>query len=52
MRVNATVIAVIFLCALSVSSVIFLILEMDNPFEGVIKVSDAPVRYALSRLGQ
>jgi len=49
---NATVIAVIFLCALSVSSVIFLILEMDNPFEGVIKVSDAPARYALSHLGQ
>ncbi|HZF39776.1 MAG TPA: hypothetical protein VE715_13195 [Blastocatellia bacterium] len=49
---NATVIAVIFLCALSVSSVVFLILEMDNPFEGVIKVSDAPVRYALSHLGQ
>jgi hypothetical protein len=49
---NATVIAIIFLCALSVSSVIFLILEMDTPFEGVIKVSDVPVRYALSHLGQ
>jgi hypothetical protein len=49
---NATVIAVIFLCALSVSSVVFLILEMDRPFEGVIKVSDASVRYALSHLGQ
>lgn len=49
---NATVIAVIFMCALSVSSVVFLILEMDNPYEGVIKVSDAPVRYALSHLGQ
>jgi Protein of unknown function (DUF4239) len=49
---NATVIAVIFLCALSVSSVVFLILEMDRPFDGVIKVSDAPVRYALSHLGQ
>jgi hypothetical protein len=49
---NATVIAVIFLCALSVSSVVFLILEMDRPFDGMIKVSDAPVRYALSHLGQ
>jgi len=49
---NATVIAVIFMCALSVASVIFLILEMDRPFEGLIKVSDAPVRYALSHLGQ
>lgn len=49
---NTTVIAVIFLCALSVSSVIFLILEMDNPFEGVIRISDARARYALSHLGQ
>lgn len=49
---NATVIAVIFVCALSVSSVVFLILEMDKPFEGGIKVSDAPVRYALSHLGR
>jgi hypothetical protein len=49
---NATVIAVMFLCALSVSSVIFLVLEMDNPFEGPIRVSDAPVRFALSHLGQ
>jgi hypothetical protein len=49
---NATVIAVIFLCALSVSSVVFLILEMDNPFEGVIKVSSAPVQYALSHLSK
>ncbi|MBO0862089.1 MAG: hypothetical protein J2P21_27065 [Chloracidobacterium sp.] len=49
---NATVITVLLLCALSVSSVVFLILEMDNPFEGVIKVSDTPLRYALSHLGQ
>jgi hypothetical protein len=49
---NATVVAVIFLCALSVSSVVFLILEMDNPYEGVIKISEAPVQYALSHLGQ
>jgi hypothetical protein len=49
---NATVIIVMFLCALSVSSVVFLILEMDSPFEGMIKVSDAPLRYALSHLGQ
>jgi len=49
---NATVVAVMCLCALSVSSVIFLILEMDRPFDGVIKVSGAPVRYALAHLGQ
>jgi hypothetical protein len=49
---NTTVIAVLFVCALSVSSVVFLILEMARPFEGLIKVSDAPLRYALSHLGR
>ena len=49
---NATVIVVLFLCALSVSGSIFLILEMDDPFDGLIKVSSAPVGYALSELGR
>jgi hypothetical protein len=49
---NATVIAVLLLCALSVSGAIFLILEMDSPFGGLMKVSSAPLRYALSHLGQ
>lgn len=49
---NATVISVLFLCALSVAGSIFLILEMDQPFEGLIKVSSAPIRYTLSQLGR
>jgi hypothetical protein len=49
---NATVIAVLFLCAASVAGAMFLILEMDHPFDGVIKVSSAPIRYALSQLGR
>lgn len=49
---NATVIAVLSVCALSVAGSIFLILEMDRPFEGVMKISSAPFRYALSHLGQ
>ena len=48
---NATVIAVLFLCALSVAGSIFLILELDQPFEGVIRISSAPIRYALTQLG-
>src|SRR5262245_52111370 len=39
---NATVIATLFLCALSVSGAIFLILEMYTPFQGLIQISDAP----------
>jgi hypothetical protein len=41
-----------FLAALSVSSAIFLILEMYNPYTGMIRISDAPLRAALAQLGQ
>lgn len=49
---NATVVAVLFVCALSVAGAIFLILEMDQPFSGVMKISSTPFRYTLSHLGQ
>jgi hypothetical protein len=49
---NATVIAVMLVCALSVSGAIFLILEMNSPLEGIIKVSSAPLHKALEHLGQ
>ena len=49
---NFTVIVVLLVCALSVASAIFLILEMNHPLEGVIKVSSAPMRKALELIGQ
>jgi hypothetical protein len=49
---NATVIAVLSLSALSVAAAVFLILELDGPLDGVIKISSTPLRYALSQLGQ
>jgi len=49
---NATVIATLFLCALSVSGAIFLILEMYTPYRGLIQISSAPLRNALAHLGQ
>lgn len=45
---NGTVVATLFLCALAVSGALFLILEMDEPLEGVIRISDGPTRNALS----
>jgi len=51
-RPNATVIVALFVCALSFSSAIFLILELDQPFAGLIQISDAPMREVLGRLGQ
>ena len=34
---NATVLAVLFVCALSVGSAVFLLLELDTPFDGVLR---------------
>jgi len=48
---NATVIAALFLCALSVSGAIFMILELDRPFGGLIQISSAPMRNAIAQLG-
>jgi len=49
---NATVITVLLISALSVSGAIFIILEMNHPLDGMIKVSSAPMRKALEHLGQ
>lgn len=49
---NATVVVTLLICALSVSGAIFLILELDRPFEGFMKISSEPLRAALERLGR
>jgi hypothetical protein len=49
---NATVIATLFLCALSVAGAIFLIMELDRPFGGVIEISSAPLRNAIASIGK
>jgi hypothetical protein len=49
---NKTVVAILFLCALSVTVAVFLILELDQPFQGLIQVSSAPLRNVLSHLGE
>jgi uncharacterized membrane protein len=49
---NALVIAIMFACAVSVSAAIVLILEMDSPYQGAIRLSSAPLRDALAHMGQ
>ncbi len=49
---NALVMAIMFACALSVSAAIVLILELDSPYQGMIRLSSAPVRDALALLGR
>src|SRR5271163_2024618 len=48
---NATVVACLFVAALSVSAATLLVLELYSPFGGLIEVSSAPLRAALSQLG-
>jgi Protein of unknown function (DUF4239) len=49
---NATVLAVLVVCILSVSGALFLILELDSPFDGILRISSASVRDALSQVGE
>jgi hypothetical protein len=49
---NATVVTVFVISALSVAAAIFLILELDGPFEGIIRISSDPMRHALANLGR
>lgn len=49
---NPTAFGAHFLCAASVSCAIFLILEMDGPFDGPIQVSMTPLRDAVARITQ
>jgi hypothetical protein len=47
---NLTVSFVLIVCMLSVAGALFLVLEMDRPFDGMVRVSSAPVRDVLSRI--
>jgi Protein of unknown function (DUF4239) len=48
---NATAVAALLVSAFSVSGAIFLILELYSPYGGLIKISSAPLRAALTQLG-
>jgi hypothetical protein len=49
---NITAIAVLLIGAGALSASIFLVLELNQPLDGVIRVSNAPLRDALQHLGQ
>lgn len=49
---NRTVVVVLFVCAMSVAGAIFLVLEMDSPFDGLITVSSAPFEFALEHMNK
>lgn len=49
---NATVIAALFVCSVSVAAALFLVLEMESPLTGFIHVPPDALRHALSSLGK
>ena len=49
---NPTVLAVLFFCAFSVSAAIFMVIEMDEAFTGVMQISDEPLRNAMAIIGR
>ena len=49
---NATVIIVLLICAFLASDALYLIPELDRPYGGLIAISDAPMREALSYLSR
>jgi hypothetical protein len=51
-RPNVIGFITLVVCALVVSSAIFLILELDRPYGGIIQISSAPLRDALAQLGR
>jgi len=51
-RFNATVCTAFFVGAASVAGAIFLILEMNRPYSGLMQISSAPMRNALEQVGK
>ncbi|MFO0878944.1 MAG: hypothetical protein U0840_16500 [Gemmataceae bacterium] len=49
---NLTVLIVHLVCMISVASAVFLVLELDRPFQGIIRVPNAPLKSAFERLSE
>ena len=49
---NSMALTVLFVGACAISAAIFLVLELNRPLDGLIRVSSAPMRYAMQHLGQ
>jgi hypothetical protein len=49
-RFNATVTLALLVGALSVAGAIFLILELNDPYRGLMRLSDEPLRSAISQI--
>jgi hypothetical protein len=44
------VMASFLVCSLAIGGSVFLIIEMDNPFQGALRISRAPMENALAQM--
>lgn len=49
---NATALITLLISAMSVAGAMFLILDLDHPFSGLMQIPDTPLRNALAALGK
>ncbi|HEY4308373.1 MAG TPA: hypothetical protein VGN12_02875 [Pirellulales bacterium] len=49
---NATTVIVLLVSALSVSCALFLVLELAHPFDGMMRISNLPLREAMAEFGK
>jgi hypothetical protein len=49
---NASVVVALIVAGLSMAGSIYLVLELDQPYDGLIKISSYPLRMALDQLGK
>ncbi len=49
---NGTVLAVLFVSAVSVATALLIIIDLNEPFDGLIRVSIDPMRDALAQLNR
>jgi hypothetical protein len=49
---NRSAIAILFVSALSIGGALFLIIEMDGPLDGVLRVSPDPLRFAYTHINR
>jgi hypothetical protein len=47
---NATVMAAFLVCSLAIGGSVFLIIEMDSPFQGALRIPQAPMANALAQM--
>jgi hypothetical protein len=49
---NSTILITLLVCAISVAGALLLIVDLDQPFDGLIQISSTPLRNALSQIGK